>query len=272
MAKFGLDIDSHDAWEGLTPDYIGALENEYHRHRLAVIRQLIPDNLFRPGRAVFDFGCGDAVLFVPFLKAGAAISGVDVANDMVRAGQDRLARAGADPSLIKRGGVDSLASLAANSLDAVLSFNVLAYLTDDEDAEFYRQAARVLQPGGVLVVTHSNELFDLFTLNRYTVEFLAANLLTDPTLASCVPSLLTHPDQPASQPTYNVRENPLSYKWKLARFGFEEVAQEFINHHAAPPLVLGSKAYPDTVNWPEAERWKLMFTCSTYGSRSVRKG
>jgi predicted SAM-dependent methyltransferase len=46
-----------------------------------------------------------------------------------------------------------LAFLEDNSLDAILSFNVLAYLTDDQEDLFYRQAFRLLRTGGYLIVT-----------------------------------------------------------------------------------------------------------------------
>ena len=77
------------------------------------------------------------------------------------------------------------------------------------------------------------------------------------------------PDEPVS---YNVRENPLTYRFKLAEYGFEEVQQEFINrHNVPPPLMPAARDYPDTLEVPESERWKLMFVCSSFGSRSVRR-
>ena len=70
--------------------------------------------------------------------------------------------------------------------------------------------------------------------------------------------------------SYNVRENPLTYKFKLAKYGFLEKRQEFINLHPVPPSIIGDKIYYDTLNWNEDERWKLMFICSTFGSLSTR--
>jgi hypothetical protein len=54
MEKLGRDLDSKVHWEGIATDYGGALENPYHQHRLTVIRALIPDELFAPGRHIFS--------------------------------------------------------------------------------------------------------------------------------------------------------------------------------------------------------------------------
>ena len=78
MEKLGRDLDSKDHRERTATDYTRALAHRYHQHRLAVIRALVPDELFARGRHVFDFGCGDAGHFFEFLDAGARIEGVDI--------------------------------------------------------------------------------------------------------------------------------------------------------------------------------------------------
>ena len=135
---------------------------------------------------------------------------------------------------------DALRAVPSASLDAVLSFNVLAYLTQDEEKTFYEQSARALKVGGYLLVTHSNELFDMFSLNRYTLEFFQRHLASEPCYHSLLKELLSKADFPREAMSYNVRENPLSYRYKLARYGFDETRQEFINLHAAPPSYAGT--------------------------------
>jgi ubiquinone/menaquinone biosynthesis C-methylase UbiE len=291
MEKLGRELDSKDHWEGIATDYVRALDDRYHQHRLAVIRALIPDELFAPGRQIFDFGCGDAVLFSSLLDAGAHIEGVDFSESMIEQARRRLRDGHRDINLARVGGVDALHAVPAASLDAVLSFNVLAYLTQDEEKTFYQQSARILKTGGYLLVTHSNELFDMFSLNRYTLEFFQRHLASEPSYRSALKELLCKADVPEKAATYNVRENPLTYRYKLARYGFKETGQEFINLHRAPPLVLEStlirgvdsrrnsakghlfnqKEYPDTLRWPDEHRWKLMFVCSTFGSRAIKE-
>jgi hypothetical protein len=149
--------------------------------------------------------------------------------------------------------------------------NVLGYLTDAEEREFYEQASRMLAPDGYLVIAHSNELFDLFTFNKYTVSFCEEHFGVD------VRSLVSRPNEP-SRNSFNVRENPLAYTYKLAKLGFKVEQTEFMNFHEVPPLLmqvadfndLDSRMYRDTLAFPESERWKLMFQCSMFGVRARR--
>lgn len=166
--------------------------------------------------------------------------------------------------------VQFLDSIPDASLDALLSFNVLAYLSDGEESTFYKHAQRILKPKGFLIVTHSNKLFDMFSLNRYTCEFFQENFLAAH-YQDKIKSLLVNALKPESRTLYNVRENPLTYKRKLKEYGFQEIVQHFINlHEAPPPLLAQDKSYPDTLSWSENDRWKLMFVCSTFGSCALR--
>ncbi|MDB9512766.1 hypothetical protein PN499_16380 [Kamptonema animale CS-326] len=68
MEKLGQNLDSKQYWADEANRYSEALENDYHKHRLDVIRSLIPSELFQPNKQIFDFGCGDAVLFPWFIE------------------------------------------------------------------------------------------------------------------------------------------------------------------------------------------------------------
>ena len=272
MGKYGKDITSEASRNQMAQGYSDRLGNEYHTHRLAVINALIPEELYQKGRRIFDFGCGDAVIFEQFLSKGSHISGMDISAERIIWAKQRLSRRNCNPDLASVGGVPEIAHLEKHSLDAILSFNVLAYLTDDDEDLFYKQSYRLLRPGGYLIVTHSNELFDMYSFNQYTIEFFDRHLVTDNSLRPSLQALITNASEEESIVTYNVRENPLTYRFKLARYGFVEQRQEFINLHTAPPPLLPKdKSYPDTLSRNEEDKWKLMFTCSIFGSRAIRK-
>jgi len=269
--KYGVSLDSVKEWEKMAQAYSDKMKHPYHRHRMSVIRALIPAELRAKNKVIFDFGCGDAALLEEFVKKGALVSGCDPSKEMVKFSRVRMASWGQDPERIILGSVAAMKKIKAASCDAVMSFNVLAYLTDEEEREFYRQARRILKSGGHLIVTHSNDLFDLYSCNRYTVDFLKTRLITDEKCKRKVGSLFTHPDAPEAHPLYNVRENPLAYPHKLSALGFDMVQAEYINWHAAPPLLKRQETYPDTLRVKASEKWKLMFSCSTFGARAVKK-
>lgn len=269
MEKLGQNLDSKQYWANEANRYSDALESDYHKHRLDVIRSLIPAELFRPNKQIFDFGCGDAVLFPWFIETKGKIAGIDISPEIIELGQQRLTNCGLDSSLIKVDDVNYLKNIPPASLDGLISFNVLAYLTDEEELTFYQEASRIVKPGGYLIVTHSNSLFDMFSLNKYTIDFIKDNFISDGFCDDQLSNLLTHANT-EYKATYNVRENPLSYHHKLKKFNFKELKQEFINLHILPPPLLQDKSYPSTLNFAEEERWKLMFVCSTFGSCAIR--
>jgi len=250
-----LTVDDRGTlWERAAADYCRDMVNDYHSHRLSVIQSMIPAHLYQPGKRILDFGCGDGVLFPPFVFAGASVVGIDSSPAMVHEAWER----GNIQATV--GTVADLEAIPSESLDALLCFNTLAYLTESEEHDFYSHARRMVKPGGYLIVTHCNELFELFGLNEFTAEFFRRHLVTGGEL----PALTA-----ANRAAYHVRENPLTYRHKLARWGFAEQRQEFVNRHTELPT--GPKTdYPNTLGVPECERWKMLFQCSTFGSMSVR--
>ena len=251
-------------WETRAQSYVSQIEGAYHRHRREVIEALL-DPL--PGGSCVDFGCGDGAFMEYLSGLGANVIGIDPVAPMVEAARQRLGEA----SDVRLGDVSELATFNSASVDVLLAANVLAYLEPDEETLFYESANRIVRPGGALVITHSNELFDLYTLNRYTADFHRRHFSSD------VTTLLARPRDPDRTP-HRIRANPLSYRHTLAQYQFDEERQEFISLHPQPPLLMGfdpddidSRTYPETLRWPEADRWKLLFQCSMFGSRSVRR-
>jgi ubiquinone/menaquinone biosynthesis C-methylase UbiE len=262
MKRVGKDISSTERWLERAAAYEAGIGGAYHAHRLRVVTAMLPD---LTGATVVDFGCGDGVLAVEAQSRKAArIIGCDPNALLIGRARGRLADAE-----FHQGGVEILEQLDADVCGCLLAINVLAYLTDEEEDRFYRAASRIVRPGGSLLVTHSNALFDVFTLNAFTAAFFQSNFACD------ARSLLQFPDQP-QRLSFSIRENPLAYAGKLARSGFRETRQEFMNFHAVPPLL--STDDPDdmdrkrcvTLDWPDAERWKLAFQCSMFASASLR--
>jgi 2-polyprenyl-3-methyl-5-hydroxy-6-metoxy-1,4-benzoquinol methylase len=265
----------HIRWNQVANSYLDSLDGPYHANRLDMVRALVQGIEFSDTRC-FDFGCGDGIFMEWLAVREAAVGGVDANKTMIGAATARLSELGERLLLLREGGVAAMETIDAASFDCVFALNVLAYLEPDEEAAFYKEARRVLRPGGQLIVTHSNELFDMFTFNKYTVAFFARHFSFGQRKTD-ISSLLAHPDKP-SRSGFAVRENPLNYRGKLAEHGFGEEQQEFAILHELPPLLtpeidfdaINTRRYPATIGWPERDRWKLMFLCSIFGSRAVR--
>jgi 2-polyprenyl-3-methyl-5-hydroxy-6-metoxy-1,4-benzoquinol methylase len=254
MRRVGVEISATDRWRDVGASYASDIDGAYHRHRLDVIAALLPD---LASKRVIDFGCGEGLLIRHAIEGGAReVIGIDPDERLLGLASNSGAAA------LLKGSVEQLASI--EHADCIIAANVAAYFTDDQNRAFYEQAARILAPDGHLVITHSNELFDLFTLNAFTVAFHLKHFGVD------VSALLAHSDKP-QRSTFNVRENPLAYPDKLQRFGFSIIDMQFMNLHAEPPLLSADdpddmrRPRPDTLNTPPEDRWKLMFQCSMFG-------
>jgi SAM-dependent methyltransferase len=130
--------------------------------------EAIVQRLGAPRGRLLDLGCGGGDLCVEAAALGFEASGIDVAEGMIAEADAR--RRALPPAigqrLTFRVGDVLTAELAAASVDAVTALGLLEYL--DDDAAFFRSAARWLRPGGVLVVSCRNRLFNLASLNDYT--------------------------------------------------------------------------------------------------------
>lgn len=275
IRKVGKDVTAEDYWRERGASYASRIEGLYHRHRLAMVEALIRDCDLK-SRICVDVGCGEGIFSEYLLGRGQRVIAFDPAEEMARSATERLHKIDRDARVFKAG-AEGLRSIATESVDFVFALNVIAYLRDDEEGLFYTESARALGRGGTMVVTHSNELFDMYTLNRFTVEFFQRHFC-GADRGSGVGSLLTQPDKP-ERVSFNIRENPLTYRHKLGDYGFDEVQEEFANLHEVPPALIDPEiladidkgVYANTLGWDEKDRWKLLFMCSMFGSRSLKR-
>src|SRR5215813_4557194 len=75
----------------------------------------------RKGMKVLDLGCGDGTTAVPEAKLGADVLGVDIARNLVEAGNRRAKEMGLANLRFQEGDATDLASIADKSFDLVVS-------------------------------------------------------------------------------------------------------------------------------------------------------
>jgi ubiquinone/menaquinone biosynthesis C-methylase UbiE len=103
----------------------------------------------KPFRSLLDLGTGTGrmlELFGPEIERGL---GLDLSLDMLLLARDRLERAGLKNCSVRQGDLYDL-PIANDSFDVVILHQVLHFL--DDGGRAIREAARVLRPGGRLLV------------------------------------------------------------------------------------------------------------------------
>jgi SAM-dependent methyltransferase len=136
--------------------------------RLRLTMEVVVERLGSRRGQLVDLGCGGGELCAHAADLGFEVVGLDIAGGMIGEAERRrgtLSEAGQRRLRLREG--DALASgLPASGADAVTAIGLVEYL--DNDDQFFREAARLLRPGGVLVVSCRNRLFNLASLNDYT--------------------------------------------------------------------------------------------------------
>lgn len=112
--------------------------------------ELVDGLNIKPGMRVLDLGCGDGTTALPIARRGAEVLGVDIAANLVAAGQTRAMEAGLDNLRFEEGDASSLTGLEDASFDLVVSIFGAMFAPRPDDVA--REMVRVTKPGGRIVM------------------------------------------------------------------------------------------------------------------------
>jgi ubiquinone/menaquinone biosynthesis C-methylase UbiE len=104
----------------------------------------------KPPLRVLDLGCGDGTTAVPLGRSGAEVVGIDIASNLVEAGNKRAAEAGLNNLKFQEGDACNLEGVGDDSFDLTLS--VFGAMFAPKPFDVAREMVRVTKPGGRIVM------------------------------------------------------------------------------------------------------------------------
>jgi SAM-dependent methyltransferase len=104
----------------------------------------------KPGMKVLDLGCGDGTTALPEAKLGADVSGVDIARNLVEAGNRRAREQGLANCKFQEGDASNLDQLPDKTFDLVVS--IFGAMFAPKPFDVAKEMVRVTRPGGRIVM------------------------------------------------------------------------------------------------------------------------
>jgi ubiquinone/menaquinone biosynthesis C-methylase UbiE len=102
------------------------------------------------GLKVLDLGCGDGTTALPAARLGAHVLGVDIARNLVEAGNERAAKLGLFNCAFQEGDATNLHQVPAGTFDLVVT--IFGAMFAPKPLEVAREMVRVTRPGGRIVM------------------------------------------------------------------------------------------------------------------------
>ncbi len=268
--------------------YAGAAYPPVHQD---LVRRLLDES---GARRVLDAGCGPASMLRSLVSPSRELYGFDLTPEMVREARRIMSPLGVPESHIWQGSVaEPAAFLPPNdprAFDAAICVGVLPHVPVALDEVVIGNLRDAVAPGGLVVAEARNQLFALFTLNRYSHEFFLSDLIrVDALRAAAGDGAATlegaldlvrerfRTDLPpqrkgkAGEPGYDEvlsrTHNPFVVKEQFVAAGLQDVRLMFYHYHCLPPMV--EAAVPElfrreSLRMENPEDWRGYFMASAF--------
>ena len=103
-----------------------------------------------PPLRVLDLGCGDGTTAIPLARTGAEVIGIDIARNLVEAGNRRAAEAGLSRLKFQEGDACNLEGVDNDSFD--LTVSIFGAMFGPKPFDVAKEMVRVTKPGGRIIM------------------------------------------------------------------------------------------------------------------------
>jgi demethylmenaquinone methyltransferase/2-methoxy-6-polyprenyl-1,4-benzoquinol methylase len=158
------------------------------RGRVRAIKEAVAGEISE-GSHVLEIGCGTGELAALIVARDCTVEGFDLSPSMVRAAVERIKTDNLSGKFsVRQLGIVAMDGFGGENFDSVVSTLVFSELNDDERRFALKHAARILRPGGSVVI--ADEVVPQRVVRRLIHKVTRLLLLT---LAYLVSGKSTHP-------------------------------------------------------------------------------
>ena len=215
---------------------------------------------------LLDAGCGPASFLREIFDQPVELFGFDLTPEMVNEGKRIMAASGRKAEHLWTGSVleqqdfQNPARSSPASYDGTVCMGVLPHISPDADLPVLKNLHAALKTGGFAIVEARNQLFSLFTMNRYSYEFMQEQLVRPEQLrkklntdqnaefSQCLEEMKAQfrmdlppirkgkKEEPGYDEVLSRTHNPFVLREQFAKVGFKNIRTLFYHFHALPPM------------------------------------
>lgn len=239
------------------------------RHAVNVLHE-------RKARTLVEIGVGSGNAISIFADSDLDFYGIDNKEEMVDKSRKRMQDLGLPADNISWADIEDSISLSGlrrvGGFDGLVAMGVLPHVTFEQAA--LKNMFHLLAPGGTAFVECRNQLFSLFTFNRFTYEFILHDLLdgVDPDVKRHTDDFLktrldvANPPPPKGHAAK--QHNPLAIDRVFQDVGFVNITIRPFHYHAAIPRFeseIGGPFRSESIRLEnEPSNWRGLFLCSAF--------
>lgn len=121
------------------------------------------------GLRVLDIGCGGGLVSEPMTRLGASVTAVDASEANIKTAMTHAEQGGLEIDF-RAGTVEALIETGEPAFDVVLNLEVVEHVADP--AQFLKDCASLVKPGGLTVVATLNRTAKAFALAIFGAEYV----------------------------------------------------------------------------------------------------
>ena len=121
------------------------------------------------GLTLLDVGCGGGLIAEPMRRLGFQVTAIDASSENIGTARVHAEQQGLEIGY-RAATVEQLEAEGAGPFDVVLTLEVIEHVADPE--AFIRTCARLVKPGGLLIVATLNRTLKSLALGKFAAEYV----------------------------------------------------------------------------------------------------